>query len=175
MNVICISGPAQIGKDTSAEMLKNALEDRGDRAVVVHYADMLKFICKTFFDWNGKKDKYGRALLQYVGTEIFRARDENYWVKLMLSVLHAVADANMWDYVIIADCRFPNEIYFVKTEFDAVHVRIANPNFVSPLTPEQQQHPSETSLNGYPADYTLENGGTLSDLENAVANLVKEL
>lgn len=175
MKVICVSGHAQNGKDTSAEILRRVLSKNGFRSIVVHYADMLKFICKNFFGWDGEKDERGRALLQYVGTEVFRAEDKDYWVNLMLSVLRAVKDADIWDYVIIADCRFPNEIERVRESFPSVHVRVERTGFLSPLTPEQQSHPSETSLDGYPSDYTLHNSGSLLDLYAAVERLAKEL
>ena len=78
--VICISGKAGAGKDTVATMAKDMLVDRGERTLVVHYADLLKFICRTFFGWNGAKDAEGRTLLQTVGTDIIRFQKPDYWV-----------------------------------------------------------------------------------------------
>lgn len=174
MKVICISGHAQNGKDTVATMIKSQLVEAGSCVAVVHYADALKFICKTFFGWNGVKDAFGRALLQYVGTEVYREQDPNYWVNFMLSALRTVKKEMIWDYVIIADCRFPNEVDCIKNEFPTVYIRVERPGFCSPLTPEQQEHPSETALDDYPADITIINSGTVSDLENQVADLIKE-
>ena len=42
--VICIGGKAQNGKDTSAVVFSQVLADRGNKTLVVHYADLLKFI-----------------------------------------------------------------------------------------------------------------------------------
>ena len=58
-NFICISGKAQNGKDTSAEIFKNELVIRGHSVLVIHQADLLKYICKAFFNWNGEKDEAG--------------------------------------------------------------------------------------------------------------------
>ena len=70
MRIIAISGHAQNGKDTTANIIKKHLEERGDKVLIVHYADLLKFICTKYFDWDGQKDEKGRHLLQYIGTDI---------------------------------------------------------------------------------------------------------
>lgn len=49
MKVICISGKAQHGKDTSANLLKMMLEADGYKVLIAHYGDLVKYICKTFF------------------------------------------------------------------------------------------------------------------------------
>ena len=56
MKVITISGKAQNGKDTTAGLLKAALEADGYKVLITHYADLLKYICKQFFGWDGQKD-----------------------------------------------------------------------------------------------------------------------
>ena len=67
MRVITISGHAQNGKDTFAKMVSEKLGKKGYRVLVTHYADLVKYICKMFFDWDGQKDDHGRELLQFVG------------------------------------------------------------------------------------------------------------
>ena len=66
MKVICISGKARHGKDTLAGILKTHLEDQGNKVLIAHFGDLVKYICEKFFDWNGQKDEEGRTLLQYV-------------------------------------------------------------------------------------------------------------
>ena len=155
MKVICISGKAQNGKDTTAGFMKEILEARGNRVLIAHFGDLVKYICKTFFDWDGKKDERGRTLLQYVGTDKIRA---------------------VWDYVLIPDCRFPNEYEIFKHYgFDAVLLRVERPDFVSPLTPEQQAHRSETALDGYPYDFTIVNNGDLMDLRLGIDMVLEVL
>ena len=41
------------------------------------------------------------------------------------------------------------------------HMRVIRQNFVSPLTPEQQNHPSETALDHVTPDFLIVNDGTL--------------
>lgn len=55
--VICISGQARSGKDTAAEMMKKELESSHHRVLVIHNADLLKFMCKALFGWNGERMK----------------------------------------------------------------------------------------------------------------------
>ena len=72
LKIYAISGKAQHGKDTFAELLYQELTDKGYKVLVTHYGDLVKYICKTIFNWDGQKDEKGRHLLQYVGTDIFR-------------------------------------------------------------------------------------------------------
>ena len=173
--VICISAKAQHGKDTTATIMKSALEVRGNKVLIFHYADLLKYLCKEYFGWNGEKDDAGRTLLQYVGTDIVRTKDPNYWVNFAVSFLKMFEDE--WDYVLIPDCRFPNEVNTMQTHFDTLYIRVIRPNFKSPLSEEQQKHPSETSLDNYMYDELICNnsdvlhlGAKVIDLANRIDN-----
>lgn len=173
MRVIAISGHAQNGKDTTAAIMSRKLEDHGDKVLIAHYADLLKFICRTYFGWNGEKDEQGRQLLQYVGTDVIRKQMPDYWVDFIISVLK-LFDGE-WDYVLIPDSRFPNEIEKLRDSgFDVQHVRVVRHGFISPLTAEQQNHPSETALDNTVPDSYIINDGTLDDLDAAINTYMKE-
>lgn len=173
MKVIAISGHAQNGKDTVAKILKESLEERGETVLVAHYADLVKYVCRTFFDWNGEKDEYGRHLLQYVGTDVVRTQKPDYWVDFILDMLWFFG--GNWDYVLIPDSRFPNEINRLRENgMDVTHLRVVRENFVSPLTEEQQKHPSETALDDVRPDVLIVNDGTLQDLKRRVEQYIKE-
>lgn len=174
MKIIAISGKAQHGKDTTAGILKRQLEADGCRVLIVHYADLLKHICHSFFGWDGKKDDAGRHILQYVGTDIIRAKRPNFWVDFVIDVLGLFPDE--WDYVLIPDCRFPNEIACLKKAgLDYIHIRVVRQDFTSPLTPEQQAHPSETALDNSKPDYYIYNNGTLEDLNAMLSNWITSM
>lgn len=165
--VICISGKAQHGKDTTAQFIKEYLEEHGKSVLIMHYSDLLKFIVRTYFGWNGEKDEDGRDLLQYVGTDVIRRQSPDYWTDFAVGLIRMFPDE--WDYVILADCRFPNEVEcFKKSEFDTCHVRVIRAPFASPLTPEQQLHISETALDAIGADRYLLNTGTLEEYRKTV-------
>lgn len=172
MKVILVSGKAQHGKDTFASLLQDKLINDGNRVLVTHYADLLKFICRNYFGWNGEKDEKGRQMLQYVGTDVIRNQNPTLWVDFVTMMLRYFGDN--WDYVIIPDCRFPNEIDTVKANgFDTMHLRVVRPNYVSTLSLEQQQHRSETALDCVFPDFYIENKGTLEELKNTTFNFVE--
>lgn len=167
MKVIAISGKAQHGKDTTASFLKSMLEVDGYKVLVAHYADLLKYICRQFFGWDGQKDEAGRHILQYVGTDIIRKKKPNFWVDFLISMIELFPDE--WDYILIPDCRFQNEIEQLKSAgVDMVHLRIVRENFKSPLSAEQQKHPSETALDHIEPDYYIKNSGSLHDLRETI-------
>ena len=173
MKVICISGWAQHGKDFTANYLNEDLTSKGYNVLVTHYGDLLKFICKNMFDWNGEKDADGRRLLQYVGTDIIRAQQPDYWVDFIISILKLFEDE--WDYVLIPDCRFPNELDKLKSEgFDVIHARVYRPNFDNGLTEEAKNHISETAMNDVAYDYLLVNSGD-SNYINNITKFIKFL
>lgn len=174
MKVICISGKARHGKDTLATILKKRLEDNGNRVLIAHFGDLVKYICEKFFDWDGQKDEKGRTLLQYVGTDVVRTQEPNFWTNFIKKVLTLFPDE--WDYVLIPDCRFPNEIECFKEKgFDAHLVRITRPNCDSGLTEQQLQHPSETAMDNYHADYYIVNDSTLESLELKIPEMIKAI
>ena len=174
MKIITISGHAQNGKDTVANIIRKNLIERQYDVLVTHYADLLKYICKTFFDWDGNKDEHGRHILQYVGTDIIRKKDPDFWVDFISSVLKFFD--NYWDWVIIPDTRFPNEIDKLKSNgFDVTHIRVERANYENSLTHKQQTHLSETALDGITPDYYINNDGSLEDLESLISDWIEEI
>ena len=188
--IILISAKSKNGKDASAEIMKSYLESKGERVLITHYADLLKYICKTFYGWNGIKDENGRTILQHVGTDIVRAKNENYWVNFMVDFISMFGDD--WDYIVIPDTRFQNEIEEVIDSFgrdyevvkntikskrnDVVKtIRVTRTNFDNGMTWEQLNHPSECALDNYEFDYHICNDGTLEELEIKVKDLLDKL
>lgn len=167
MRVICISGKAQHGKSTTATMMKSKLEKSGKKVLIANYAGLVKYICEAFFGWNRKKDDKGRALLQFVGTDVIRAQEPDYWVDFIADMLTFFN--GKWDYVIMDDCRFPNEISKLMSRgFKVTHVRVIRDGFKSPLEDKAQRHISETALDNVVPDFEIMNSGTLSDLRETI-------
>lgn len=172
MKVILISGHAQNGKDTTAKFIKSRLEKDGKKVIVAHYGDLVKYVCKTFFDWDGLKDHRGRSLLQYVGTDVVRAKKPTFWVDFIINMLELFG--SNWDYALIPDTRFPNEISTISNHFDTLHLRVLRSNFESPLTAEQQAHPSEVALDCVTPDAWIHNDGDIHELKEKVNQFVTE-
>lgn len=173
IKVILISGKAGSGKDTVAEIIKEKLQSAGNKVVITHYADMVKYVCEKFFSWNGVKDERGRHLLQLVGTDIGRRYDPNIWVNFVITLIECFCSDS--DYVLIPDCRFPNEVSVIKNKFDTILLKVNRPELKSKLTIEQQNHQSETALDNVIPDYCIENTATLHELEYTVNHWMKQV
>lgn len=174
MKVICISGKARHGKDTAAEYISAELTNKSYRVLVTHYGDLLKYICKTFFGWNGEKDEQGRQILQYVGTDIIRVKAPDYWVNFVADMLEFFK--GNWDYVIIPDSRFPNEIDSLKERgFDVCSLRVIRDGFISDLTEEQLKHISEVALDDYRFDCVIHNSNSLENFYKKLSSFTEEL
>ncbi|MDR1642026.1 MAG: hypothetical protein LBC41_11370 [Clostridiales bacterium] len=164
MNIVLISGKARHGKDSAAGFIQKRLEEAGKKVLRISFADYVKFVCAKHYGWNGEKDEAGRHILQYVSTEIFRARDPDFWVDTVIRYAKTVWDD--YDAALIADWRFPNEYVRwgecgVGTVF---RIRVKRPGFDNGLEPEQKWHSSETALEGFPIDMELE-ADTLDELD----------
>jgi hypothetical protein len=172
MKICCISAKARHGKDTAAELLKDYLEASGKRVLIIHFADLLKFICKQFFGWDGNKDEKGRTLLQYIGTDVVGAKKPEYWAKFIVDFLRLFEDE--WDYALVPDWRYPIESSTLSSYFWTARLRIERPGFESNLTQEQKQHASETSLDDYAFDAVVYNDGSLEDFKIKLISFADE-
>jgi hypothetical protein len=167
MQVICISAKARHGKDTAAKLMKEYLESVGKRVLIIHYADLLKFICTNYFGWDGNKDDKGRTLLQHIGTDTIRAENPSYWVDFVINLLKIFK--NEWDFVLIPDCRCPIEVTKMEENFNTKLIRVYRPCFDNGLSQKHSQHPLETAMDNYNVDVTILND---SDIETFKSKLV---
>ena len=171
MKVILISGKAEAGKTTTANIIKTFLGAHWKKVACIPYGQYVKDTAKLIWNWDGEKDKKGRELLQWWGTDIVRAQDPNFWVDSVVR-LAKVIDKYV-DYLIVDDCRFINEIEawraikYVALDSatdalanrqrfsDIIAIRVERPGHENALTPEQRRHPSETELDDYIFDITI--------------------
>lgn len=191
MKVIAISGKAESGKDTFARIMKEQLENSKYKVMIIHFADVLKFVCKQYFNWDGEKDEHGRTLLQQVGTEIRERNNPNMWVDITRELIKGIGKE--FDYVLVPDTRFRAEMDMLKNEFNAFALRIVrydfdvNQNILMPhinkLTPEQKNHKSECELDTYRFDYlainnynsVLSNETNINNILFEVKNIIKKI
>lgn len=161
MKVILISGKARHGKDTFAQQFKKYAEENNKTVLIIKYGDLLKYVCKQYFNWNGEKDEEGRTLLQQVGTEILRKNNPDVWVNCVIEMVKGFGDT--YDFILIPDTRFPNEIsVWDKTDIDYITVRVNRYDedgnvYDNGLTEKQKLHSSETALDDYIFDYVVSN------------------
>ena len=151
--IVLISGKAEAGKTTAANILKRLIREREPeaRGAIVTCAAHGENTSKPRVDWEGVKDEAGRQLLQWWGTDVVRAQYPDFWVEEVMRLVDVARD--QLDYVIIDDVRFPNEITrWQRAWFPILTVRVERPGHENALTPEQRRHPSETALDVFPHD-----------------------
>lgn len=198
-NIILISGKKGYGKDTLGSFI---IKNNTTPTVRVAFADVLKEQCFTwltevlrlpisreiFTDPELKekpiripfaeKPLTPRYLLQIYGTDFIRNKmDENYWV---YRTCDKIATYYKDKDVVITDCRFPNEIEWVKNFFDVKSDRRYNVLSVrlnkSITTNIVDQHPSEIALDNYTQfNHIYDNIASLQDLETFAISLIGEL
>ena len=174
--IIGLSGYAQSGKDTVAELL--CLNYKYHRRA---FADPMRdaiYALNPVIEGNNRVadlvDEYGwdiakanpevRRLLQVFGTEVGRKMfNINFWVDI------ALAGLNNNHRVVLSDVRFPNEAEAIKNLGGQVW-RINRHNH----TPVNG-HKSEHAMDNYMFKHVLYNDGTLDELSDEVFMLAKEL
>ncbi len=173
MKILTISGKAESGKDLSASILKDLLEQNNKKVLILHYSDYLKFICKEYFNWSGKKDVAGRGILQYVGTEIVRTKNPDFWVEIIINFIDMFQEN--FDYFIIPDTRFPNEVNnLIEHGFNVITIHLNRINHENSLTVEQRNHLSETALDDSFFDKELYIEEGINNLENLLVDFINE-
>ena len=166
-NIIGLTGYAQSGKDT----LANILMDRyGYRRIA--FADTIReFLYEVnpmvacsptgylkdlvnLVGWDkAKQEPQVRRLLQDLGVTARKLIDEDIWVKIALRNLSA------GDRVVITDVRFENEAKSISALGGQLwRVKRAGVDAVN-------AHISETQLDGYRVDQIFLNNGTVEDLQ----------
>lgn len=116
--------------------------------------------------WDGAKRNHDevRRILQAIGTDMGRAiLGDDVWIEIAARKILAAFDHS--DFV-ITDARFQNECDFIRGG-GGVIVGIDRPGF-GPIN----NHVSDAGLNTITVDYTLNNNGSIEDLERKVDNLV---
>ena len=156
--IILISGKARHGKDTLAIYLKNKLEANGNKVITDRFAKYIKGYLKDYYEWDGvTKDNFIRSKLQWLGTERIKEdlNFKNFHAKRLAEDIQIIYDD--FDYVIISDTRFRDELYYMKSMFpdECISVRVNRYDFISGLTEEQLKHKSECDLDNFNFDYTI--------------------
>lgn len=171
--VILISGKARSGKDTFGSMLKENIEIVQQKtACIFHIADYLKYFVTQYRNWDGAKDEKGRTLLQDTGTQ-GRELYEDFWVEISRLAIQLLS--RYFDYIIIPDIRYKNELIRLSEFFNTYSIRI-NRSEPNDLTEEQRNHKSETDLDDYEAfDLLIDNNGSLLDLQEIAMRVIDAL
>ena len=174
--IIGLSGYAQSGKDSTAELLclnygyrRIAFADPMREALLRlnPKLDSITHIAHRVEDYGWdvtKRDPEVRRLLQTLGTDVGRKMfGDDFWINIALSGLKSE------DKVVVSDVRFPNEAQAIKNLGGTVW-RINRHNHSA-----VNGHPSEHAMDNYMFNHVIYNDGTLDDLSDEVFMLAKEL
>jgi hypothetical protein len=131
-----------------------------------------------------RPDLTPRLVLQLWGTEVCRRSfHDDIWIASLESRL-----LNSRDNIVISDCRFPNEIRAIKQaggqviwvqrgELPSWHIMAGKANNGDAVAAEKLKHlgihASETAWVGTDFDYIVDNNGTVDDLYNRIAAIVR--
>jgi dephospho-CoA kinase len=179
--IIGLSGYAQTGKDTVA---KHLIDSYGYRRVafadpirealyrlnpLVEVGEFNSVHLKSAVDGMGweevkKISPETRRLLQVLGTEVGRQMfGEDFWVN------QSIRSVGKFDKVVFTDVRYPNEYKSIKQR-DGVIIRV-----VKPGTKAVNSHSSESALDSFVFDFTIENDGSLEELNKKIDEIVNRL
>jgi len=157
--ILGIAGPAQIGKDTAADLI---IKKYG--FVKASFADpikemLMKGLGLTFEQMYGKlkdvvDERYKctpRHLMQTLGTEWGRKIiDQNLWVRALEDKI-----ANSSDFYVIPDVRFESEADFVRKYGVLLHI--------TGKSKINSKHVSESGIYIHDSDAQIHNINSLSD------------
>lgn len=164
MIIIGLSGRKRSGKDTVCEIIQKVCRNAKRFAFADALKRELSDATKVPIDTIEKEKDRFRMGLQWWGTELRRAQDEEYWVKQLIQSIRT-SDC---DVAVVTDCRFPNEAETVRSMGGNV-IRIERSG------PSGDCHPSETMMDNYQFDYVICNRGTMEDLEHEVCALLSAM
>jgi hypothetical protein len=157
MKIIAFTGLAQSGKTTAANVIPGVK--------ILSFADPVKQIALSCFNWDGVKDEKGRKLLQVIGTECGRAYDYDIWVKKMKEQIAIYAP--IYKNIAIDDCRFDNESELVRG-LGGIVIEIIRPGCIP------DGHASEAGISHHMIDKQIMNNGTLEQFKEKVRTLVSD-
>lgn len=149
MQKIAIYGKATAGKTTLAE----ALYDNAKRSTLARFAGPLKEgLALMGITKEGTPELYRQAA-QYIGTDIVRAHNDNWWVELLDRTYNLIRLTSTDDTrFLIDDVRFENELEWSEmNHFLTVKIDVSpETQKARGMTEERMNHPSETALDHIP-------------------------
>lgn len=193
--IIAISGFQGSGKDTLSNIM---VEKYG--FIKLSFASIVKDVVSIIFGWDRKMlegdTKYSRDwreivdewwanklnipdfsprfAMQYIATDLFR---NHFHPDIWLTCLERQLDK--YENVVITDCRFPNEIKLLKNKNSMfIHIyRNKLPDWFDDVNkgvskPPSNIHQSETGWINNSFDYTIENNGSIEDLNSKIKSIL---
>jgi hypothetical protein len=175
MILIGISGKKLHGKSTVADMIENYCIDKLHIPVKkVAFADELKqevaLACDKSVQYIEENKQSFRTILQWWGTEFRRKQNhEDYWIYRMIPYVTTAVEHG-YGFLLIPDVRFHNEAQYIRSQSSGVLIRVNRSGWI-----DADQHPSECDLDNYTFDHTINNIGSLDQLQRKVIRIVNQI
>jgi len=182
--IIGLAGHAGAGKDVAARYLVGRYG-----FVQAAFADPIRDMAALLLEQIGVPESYlrhrvfkerplaelgfsPRALMQVLGTEVGRALNPDLWVKHLALRLGLQPNGGpVHDRIVISDCRFPNEAYWIRAKGGKL-VRLTRPQAQG----QARAHVSETALADMTPDYdVLNDSGTEWSLQMRLDRICDDL
>jgi hypothetical protein len=146
--------PRTLNKDSFSKIIMEIGKTHSTPEIIVKLDNLSRLLLPQ-----NLKFKRPRDILQFVGTEIVRTVDENYWITVLEKQI-----ASSKQNVIVTDCRFPNERALIK-KLGGTIIRIKRDD--NPI--EAGVHATESSFGEDKSyDIVLNNNSTLEDFIDTV-------
>lgn len=192
MSLIAICGFQGAGKDTLANILikkfgytkisfAGSVKDSVS-AIFGWDRQLLEGVTNESREWREKVDEWWakrlnipnltpRWVLQEIGTEVFRNHfHPDIWVASVEKKLEKLTG------VVITDARFTNEIDTIKKLGGIIiHIKRDVPDWYESLSPPSHIHSSEYSWIKNKHDYTIENTGSINELEDKIIKILNQI
>lgn len=154
LKMVLVSGKSESGKDYISDVMEDYLVLSGYRVKCISLGDFLKFICCAYFDWDGK-DKYNSRDLFFSTSDKIHEVRYDFIVEVVSFLIELIADK--YDFIIVRDVRFKNELNFLAKRFETHLVRVERPGYKNKMTQEQRENISETDLDDISFEHIVNN------------------
>ena len=186
MKIILISGKSAHGKDFLASCLKEEFEKNNQKVLIASFGTPVKWFAKEYFNYTDKTKITDRSILTWLGTEIMRKWNENYWCEIIGQFVAAIGKNNIFDIAIIPDLRFHSEYltiynYCKQEKMPLYTIRINRYDkdglpYKNPLmTEDQLNHISECELDDFPTDFIVDNNSQPGIVEQAAHMIIRQI
>lgn len=157
--VVIMNGMGGSGKDTFVEMCA-----KHTNIVNISSVDKVKEAAKVLVGWTGDKDEKSRKLL--VDLKRLSIEYNDYPTKYILDEYEKFKQSD--NNILFVHIREISEIEKLKSLLSAETVLIVNPR-----VPDITSNESDANVAKYTYDYTIENAGTLDELEEKAIKFIK--
>lgn len=166
IRILGFTGEMGSGKSTVTQLINGKLPN------IVHtikFAGPLYDMQNYIYSRIGQTPIKDRKLLQWLGTEWGREQDENLWVNVWLKDTMRALEDNATSVIVCDDCRFNNEAEAIRSlGGKVIKVQATKDTRGKRIPLINTGHASEAGIKPEYVDYTLNNDGSLLDLENSV-------